>query len=89
MEQARSSVHIITNHMQATIGYLELSQFDKALASAKLAAKELRLLAKLLTGYAVAAPPGSVVKVPSDVHVEVLPAPGGVRSNIVEIIPKK
>lgn len=82
MEDVKKTVHRLTDRLQAILGYLELSQYHKALSVTKETITELRLLAKQLTGMCMTLPSvGSVVVVPhgtrvvshEDVNVDVAP----------------
>jgi hypothetical protein len=90
IEALRSKVHILTNQMQAILGYLELEEYQKALTATKLAIRELRGIATVLTGHmlsvrseAVIVPDRAVVKKASEVkHPEL-------KKNTVVIVPRK
>lgn len=89
MERIKAKVHIITNHLQGIIGYLELEQYDKAIKTVREAISEFKVLGKMIAGYmaeipvdsVVVVPPGTTVVSPSDVTDKV---PKGV----LTIVPK-
>lgn len=94
MEHLKSKVHILTNHMQAVMGYLELEQYAKALNEVKSAIKELRELAKMIAGVkpsdaALNLPKKSVVVVPPGTAVvtaDKVTTP--IPKNMIAIVPK-
>lgn len=96
MEHLKSKVHVLTNHMQAVMGYLELEEYGKALTEVRRAIKELRALAKMISGFKPFVP-DAVVTVPKDAVVVI---PDGVvvvspekvdmhvPNNVVAIVPR-
>lgn len=68
----KTHVHILTNRLQAILGYLELEDYKAALTTTRAAVKDVRALAAALAGQVMAMPPKqhSVVIVPPGTQVE-------------------
>jgi hypothetical protein len=82
LKAVKESVHRMTSHLQLISGYLEMEDYARALGKTKETIKELRGLAKSLTGLAnvgmtvpkdgaVVVPHGSTVLSHEDVNVDV------------------
>ena len=70
MENLKQQVHRITNYLQEVLGYLEMSEYNKALNAVKKSIKELHGLAKQVSGLAIGTmPKGGVVVVPHGTRV--------------------
>jgi hypothetical protein len=82
LKTVKESVHRMTSHLQLISGYLEMEDYTNALVKTRETIKELRALAKSLTGLAnlgmtvpkdgaVVVPHGSTVVSYEDVTVDV------------------
>jgi hypothetical protein len=82
LKAVKESVHRMTSHLQLISGYLEMEDYTRALGKTRETIKELRGLAKSLTGLtnvgmtvpkdgAVVVPHGSTVVSHEDVNVDV------------------